>query len=299
MAGLDKNLTVFANMLINNPRRFQHLKDSFFSFKDISDNWLINIRGNLRNEVIEFLQEELGDQMILFELLDEKRAGGGWFKNSLEMLSKAKYDYIFMWNEDHLNLIPQETYLEIVQDMTRENVDYLMYSWWIFGEYRKNFLTGNLEEHKYIDTVYLTKKLWKRQLKKGYDKYIISMAGIFDKEFLIKLLKKEKFKLPKLFTTNIFRIMILLDKLGIKFNHRQYYDLINRLIFGKLTKWDNNYPFDLEKSSYRWDILPIKMGLPKEELFACIDDDLGYKGSDLISRGLYKEEKYEKRDSTH
>jgi hypothetical protein len=299
MTVIDKKLTIFANMLISNPRRLQHFKDSFYSFKEISDDWLVNIRGDLRNEAIVFLQEELGDKLILFELLDDKRIGGGWFKNSLEILEKAKYDYIFVWNEDHLNLVSQEIYSKIIKEMVKENVDYLMYSWWIFGKYRKNFVLENLEKHKYIDIVYLTKKLWKQQLKKGHDKYIISMTGIFKKKFLIKLLKKERCKLPIWFTTNIFRTMILLDKLGIKFNHRQYYDFINRLVFGKLTKWSNNYPFDLEKSPYRWDILPIKMGLPKYELFACIDDDLGYLGSDLISRGLYKEEKYEKRDTTH
>ena len=68
-----KELTIFANMMINNTKRFQHLKDSFYSFHNISDNWLINIRGKLRNDVIDFLKNNLGDKMILFELLDEKR----------------------------------------------------------------------------------------------------------------------------------------------------------------------------------------------------------------------------------
>lgn len=299
MTEKNNNLTVIANMLINNPKRLQHLKDSFFSFKDISDDWLINIRGDMRKETIDFLRTQLGDKMIAFELLDDRIFGGGWFKNSLEMLAKAKHDYIFLWNEDHINLIAQGNYANIIKEMAKERVDYMMYSWWLFGEYRKNFMVENLKQHQYIDIVYLTKELWKKQLKRGYDKYIISMAGIFNKNFLIKLLQKERFKLPKFFTTNIFRVMILLDKMGIEFNHRQYYDGINRILFGKLTKWPKNYPFELEKSPYRWDILPIKMGLPKEELFACIDDDLGYKGSDLISRKLYKEEKYEKRDTTH
>ncbi|MBU1203297.1 hypothetical protein KKH39_04635 [Patescibacteria group bacterium] len=295
-----KNITIFANIFVNNQRRFQHLKDSFNSFKDISDNWLINVRGDLREDVIDFLKQSLGNKMVLFELLDDNRPGGGWFRNALDMVGEAKHDYILVWNEDHVNLAPQEVYPEIIKEMKENNVDYMMYSWWVFGEYRKNFLADNLEEHEYIDTVYLTKKLWKHQLDKGYDKYIISMSGIFNKKFLIKLLKQERYKLPRWITTNLFRVMILLDRLGFKFNHRKYYDLINRLIFGKLTKWQNNYPFELEKSPYRWDILPIKMGLAKYELFACIDDNLGYPGSDLISRGLYKEDKkYDKRDTTH
>ena len=53
-------LTIFANIRINDCERLQHMKDSFLSFNTISDDWLINVRGKLREEAVLFLKE-LGD----------------------------------------------------------------------------------------------------------------------------------------------------------------------------------------------------------------------------------------------
>ena len=55
----------------------------------------------------------------------------------------------------------------------------------------------------------------------------------------------------------------------------------------KLRKYPKETPFNLEMEPYRYDILPFKLGLPKEELFACIDDSHGYENYSLIKRGLF------------
>lgn len=48
--------------LTDEPERLQHMKDFFMSFNVISDDWIIiNIREDLRDEVIDFLKENLGD----------------------------------------------------------------------------------------------------------------------------------------------------------------------------------------------------------------------------------------------
>jgi hypothetical protein len=52
-------------------------------------------------------------------------------------------------------------------------------------------------------------------------------------------------------------------------------------------KWPKETPFDFEKSSYDRHWLPIRMGVPRKELFVSIDDDSIAPGSSLISRGLY------------
>lgn len=277
-------VTVFANMMVNDLERFQHLQDSFFSFKNISDDWIINIRGKLRNEVVNFLKDNLSDKGRFFNLLDEER---GWFNNSIAILKEAKYDYILLWNEDHINIANENIYKHIISEMNENNIDYMIYTAWFDGEYRKAFEVDTLKEGQYIDIVYLTKNLWKKQLQKGYDYYLVSMPGIFKKDFLLKILNKERGKLPRFITTNLFRSMIYLDKIGLKFNHRKSYDFINRLLFCRLTKWTKYKPFDLEKSPYRFDILPLNIALPKHELFGCIDDDIGFNGSQLIKRGLY------------
>ena len=54
-----------------------------------------------------------------------------------------------------------------------------------------------------------------------------------------------------------------------------------------LKRWPRKYPFDFEKYVTDKIVNEFKFALPKNELFACIDDDLGEDGYSLISRGLY------------
>ncbi|WP_157834490.1 hypothetical protein [Candidatus Ruthturnera calyptogenae] len=48
-------LTIFANFRINNEERYQRMKDSFESFKDIkAQKWVINVRGSYKLKTIFF-----------------------------------------------------------------------------------------------------------------------------------------------------------------------------------------------------------------------------------------------------
>lgn len=271
--------------MISSQTRLQHLKDSYLSFSDVSDNWLVNIRGELREEALDFLASRLGDKMIRFDLLDEKR---GWYANSLDMLKKAKHDYVFLWLEDHINLVPQESYQDIISEMKKSSVDYLMYSWWMDGASRTPFELETLESGQNIDVVKLNKTNWKKRLKQGHQGHLVSLLGIFKKKFLIDILEMENgFKFPRWITTNMFRLMIILSRLGVKFNHGQLFDRINAVLGGRLLRNPKDRPFEFERAPYRLDALPIIMGLSKRELFTCIDDDLSLEGSQLIKRGLY------------
>ena len=53
-------ITIFANFRINDEERFQNLQKSFFSFyKSNINNWIINIRGNKKDEVCKFLEKNI------------------------------------------------------------------------------------------------------------------------------------------------------------------------------------------------------------------------------------------------
>lgn len=277
-------LTIFANIRINSPKRLQHMKDSFLSFGKISDDWLVNVRGKYRVEAINFLKKKLGNKMTRFDLLEDSR---GWMINSLDMLRKAKYDYVLIWNEDHLNLAPQNIYPKIIKEMEKEKVDYMLYSWWHFGRNRKDFESLKLKKLTHIETVNVTAQKWKRLKKKGHKRYLISSLGIFKNSFLEKLMIMDSKKYPALFSYPMFGIIRAMNKLGLKINEKKVFPKINRIFANKLARYPKITPHELEKDSERTDILPLKFALSKRELFACIDDDNGVDGYQLIKRGLY------------
>ena len=278
-------LTIFANLRVNDAERFQHLKDSFQSFKNISDDWLVNIRGNKRLEALAFLKAQLGNKGKFFELLDDKR---GWINNALEMLPSAKYDYVLLWNEDHINVAPQEIYPKLTSEMKEAKADYIPLSFWLFGALRRKFDEFDLTRFNYMDTIHLTRRKWKKILKSGHPYYLITLVGIFNKNFLHKLMLKDRVKLPFFFSKNLYRILVLFsDYLRLGFDKKKVFHTINKLFFNKLPRFSQETPFNLEKGPWRYDNLPLTMALPKQELFACIDDDSNIPGSQLIKRNLY------------
>lgn len=279
-------LTIFANIRISDRESLTHLKDSLFSFRSISDNWIINVRGSFRGEALVFLKQELGADGIFFELLDDSR---GWAINSLEMIEKAKYEYILFWNEDHLNIAPQALFADIINDMKAAKADYLQYSWWFGGKIRGGFEQIKLENYKSIDAVYLTDEKWKEVRSLGYRYFIIALQGIYQKDFFKRLLEKDNNRVSFFDARSIVNFAKkTLAFLGITSGREKWFNRINKYIFRKkLRRFSKEAPFDLEYEPDRTDILPIKIALPKQELFACIDDDNGEQEYQLIKRGLY------------
>lgn len=274
-------LTILGNLQINTPIKLRHLKDSFNSFKNTSDNWLINIRGNLRNEALEFLRNELKDNMTEFSLLDDDR---GWSKNALEMVKQAKYPYLLIWNEDHLNIAPQSIFPEMIQEMLESRSDFMMYS---FYYHHRVFKEVEFTQRHYIKTVHLTKKIWRKMTASGSRHFIFSLPGIYSKKLLTKLLEED----ARSFYMNCLLFFRGLLKLTHLYNedNQKYLHHINHYIFGnRLPRFSKNTPFNLEKDCTRTDLLPFNLAIPQQELFACIDDDNTIPDSCLIKRGLYE-----------
>ncbi len=280
-------LSILANFKIDSKEKLLHLKKSFYSFHKISDNWVINIRGKYRKDAMNFLKTELKSKLFLFDLLNDAK---GWSVNTLQMLASVKHNYVLLWNEDHCNIVKQEKYSHILEEMQREKVDYLLYSWWDFRNSRKAFDTVDLHKGKYIDSVLLTKDIWNEVRISGHNYYIVSLIGIFNKSFLEKLLIKDTHYYPYHTTTKLLWLLGVLFSLGFKLEEKRRFEFINKIFFYKLIKYPKETPFNLEMEPYRLDVLPFKLGIPKEELFVCIDDNHGYDNYSLIQRDLYPNE---------
>ena len=54
-----------------------------------------------------------------------------------------------------------------------------------------------------------------------------------------------------------------------------------------MPRFSQETPFELEITNDRHYVLPLKLAVPKKELFVCIDDDLTRDGHSLVKRGFY------------
>jgi hypothetical protein len=193
---MQPTLTIFANFNINNEERFKRMKDSFYSYKNIKpDQWIINIRGDKKFEVGQFLKQELGDKIILFYL----NSCFGWFYDSKKIASKIKSDYVFIWIEDHI-LTADPLYLKsCIAEMKKFNADQLHYS---FLTKRAKQIFSVLSPHKKGEYITVT-KIDNNSSSKIHNKlkipffYIVSLASIMSKDFFIKIIYSSKPYLKK------------------------------------------------------------------------------------------------------
>lgn len=172
----------------------------------------------------------------------------GWFYDSAKMLSFLESDYIFFWVEDHINLVDVNKYRAIINEMAETNSEYMCYSWWK-GRYNHD-VYKNIKKDERPDILSFTLgKDENMNIQKRYSTYIIGMQGIFKDSLFKKIILKGA---PLMRTYSKF------------------------------------CPFDFEKGSEEISWLPLRMSIPKYELFASIDDDFGMPGVySLQSRGLY------------
>lgn len=248
---MQKNtLTVFANFRIDSEERLLRMKDSFASFCGAKIfQWVINIRGKLRQEACDFLKKQLGSNLKLYELESPQ----GWFYDSRKMLNVIDTEYVLVWVEDHICTCGVKNLNEVVDDIVSNSVDYIGYSWYGLGAFRREFDGLKIIVGRSIDFVYYNftsnKKRQKNCMKLiGSKTYIVSLQGIFSLKLFNSILTSNKPIIPR---------------------------------------WPKETPFDFEK---RWDdtqILPLKYGVPQFEIFSAIDDDNKHPGSSLISRKLY------------
>jgi hypothetical protein len=245
-------LTVFANIKIDDPNRLKRFKKSFFSFQGANINtWVLNIRGELKQEAYEFLRKNLKSKKVFYYNLSSIK---GWFADTREMCRKIKGNYIFIWNEDWVLKKKVSIFNQIIKDISQFKIDIFHYSQYhhdITKPYKilKSPETRNLYYLKFDR--YLRKKYYEVIKKNNIQyafRYIISSACIIKK--------------------NLFKKIIFKNDPPIK-------------------RWSKHTPFDFEKGPYDYHFLPMIISVPKNKIFKDIDFDR--KGSSVYFDGkIYK-----------
>ena len=245
------SLTIFANFRIDSEERLLRMKDSFNSFQKANiEKWVVNARGPLKKEAIEFLRENLGHNLVAYEL----ETGKGWFHDTNMMLPSITSGLVMFWIEDHIFMQTIADFNRVIQELYEASVDYFQYSWLANGLLPAQFSNLKYEETEnflFLDygvNENMVRQQRSKELYGGREYYIISMCGIFTLDIFKKILSKR--------------------------------DPFYR-------RWPKETPFDFEKRSCDIHWLPMRIAVPKGEFFAPIDDDNKVEGSSLQSRGLY------------
>ena len=246
------SFSVISNFRIDSEERLSRMKDSFLSFEQASiDRWIINARGPLADKALDFLRNNVGERLVDSKIETDR----GWFHDTRLMLDSIESDYVLYWIEDQICLCGEDRLNEVLSEMKILDVDYMGYSWFGLGTFRKEFENLPQRALNCISVVNYDKAAHKIRRQDsfnliGIESAIISLAGIFSKTLFAQLLKK-------------------------------------RRLF--LRRWPKETPFDFERMSNDTEVLPLRYGVPKFEIFCTIDDDNRCPGSSLISRGLYTE----------
>ena len=250
------SLAIFANFFIDNKERLQRMKDSFKSFESIKpQEWIINIRGKYKIDAGEYLQNELGERLHLSYL----NSGFGWFFVSKKISEKITARYVLAWIEDHILLAQPKILNKCIYEMNQFNVDILCYTWYI---------QSLMDPYKIIEPY-------------GAGKYIT--ARKIDSNATIKIIDKLKERKPILSIPKDDFYVISASSIIKK-------DFFKKVLLSKkpyLKRRPRKTPHDFEKRSKDNFASIIRTAWPVQELFVCIDDDLGKTGYSLISRGLY------------
>ncbi|MFZ1720666.1 MAG: hypothetical protein WAU28_05000 [Candidatus Moraniibacteriota bacterium] len=281
-------VTVVCNIFINSDFKFELFKQTFPRVYGVSDNWLINIRGKYSREVLTYIHETFGDSgknCIFFSEL----YNNNWAKSTRKMLESSRYDYIYVFLEDHFLLKPIDHFKDVIQDMIDSKIEYFAYSFFDIGLSMKSAEGLGSDYSRHFYSFHLSEdRLW--YLKKANKNfYPYSLASVCTKEYFKKILSVEN----KFLVWVPLFVQTIMDNIIFFYpRNRKFWSMINRLFipcgvrFGIYTPAS---PFNLERSLFDIEerFLPIRVGGLKEELFANWDDDNGRSNSSLVKRGLY------------
>lgn len=236
---------------MDSEERFLRMKDSFESFHRANvDFWLINVRGIYKKKVQSFLKKRIKKKKLKISFLNSQE---GWMNDTSQLLKFINTKLVFFWTEDHICVSGIKYFNAVVNDMIRHNVEYLQYSWFLYGLTLKSL--NKINHQKTNSIIYLSydknilkkRLLWfKNKNRNNQLEWIISMQSILTVKLFKKIIESNEF-----------------------------------------TFFKKNNPFSFEKNTRHIKWLPYKLGLTKKELFASIDSDHDVKNYSLISRGIY------------
>lgn len=223
---------------------------SLFESKMIN-SWSVRVRGDFTLTKSELFSDlsRLNEQQIIVRTRDTFR---DWKTNTLEQVLDFRQSHYILCQEDHILYCDSSKLDDLICQTIDLNLDIINLSaFYTYMEMRKTLSTRFLdfqETNLLVHGMLSKKRLLDLNIALQSPRYPISLLSLVSRKLLIKLLTSD----------------------------RPYF-----------RRYHFNTPFDFEQSPKQTWYLPVRIGLPNFEVFACIDDDIKIKGTSLQSRGVY------------
>ena len=274
------------NIKVDLREKFDLFKITLPDLSGLFEECHIKIRGIYSQECIKYIQRQLGNEIHLYQELQES----DWVAATLEMLSQVKSRSVCLYFEDHKLLGDRQHLERTLADFDGYNLDYLCYSFFKASQLDvSNLLPLGVTQREVFYEFALSPQNLDLigKISPGY--YTLSLVSVISVEYFREALTTENRRF-KIFSK---KVTLALTRLFPYPRYRAVFKTMNHTLssFGaKLCIYPPSSPFNLEKIWFE-SPLPIdggwKFGILKQELFANYDDDNGAYGESLIKRGLY------------
>lgn len=278
--------TLLINIKIDLREKFDLFKVTLSDLSGIFGEYHIKVRGAYSQECIEYIQRQLGNEIHLYQELQES----DWVEATLVMLDQVKTRSVFLYFEDHKLLGTRQDLEKTLLDFDKYNLDYLCYSFFKASQLGvKNLLPLEVTQRELFHEFDLTAQNISLvgKISPGY--YTFSLLSLISVKYFREVLSAEN-KPIKIFGRKVVSLIIRLFPYP---QYRAVFKTINHSLSSlsaRLCIYPPSSPFNLEKMWFE-SPFPIeeswKFGILKDELFANHDDDNGAYGESLIKRGLY------------
>lgn len=185
--GLNKQLLIYGNILIDNEERLEILKMSLPGWLDFWDKpCLLRIRGKLAKEAASFASEFKNVTVKVDSTFFQ------WRFQSYCDLKTIGFKYVVIYLEDHLIISDKVLAPFILEDIDRMSTDIYQYSW--FNHYtplRLRLAVQESESLKLGTFIKLDKEIL-YSLPEAEHIYLCSLSSIFRRSFLLKLLRSSR-----------------------------------------------------------------------------------------------------------
>ena len=221
------------------------------SFRSFPSNMFTRWVVNIRGKLKHEVAEFIKKQNLPLLRVSHVETRSGWHKDVSGLARYVDTEYVFIWVEDHMCIATDKMLYETIREFIHSGADVMQYSG--LNSQTRGF-------YKDVSS----------RLSLKFNK-IYSLNAITCAEYKLKN-KSEHY----LFTlTAVFKKSTLLDHLSNS----------NTLV----KHWPASTPFDFERRCGFLKKGMLFLAYPENEIFACIDDDMGVDGYSLISRNEYKD----------